>query len=109
VQVSENVTDFSFRRLPYDLSSHAGLAFIGKHLQRININALIDPAFPVRSGIANSDVLKSYPGLLCLGKNNFDAIESFRGNAFFMRAGTAGGAARSDAAPALQYPGQRLV
>ena len=80
------MTDFLIKRLPYDLSSHAGLAFIGKYLKRININALIDPAFPVRSGIANSDVLKSYLGLLCLGKNDFDAIESFRGNAFFMRA-----------------------
>jgi hypothetical protein len=80
------MTDFLVKRLPYDLSSHAGLAFIGKYLQRININALIDPAFPVRSGIANSDIVKSYLGLLCLGKNDFDAIESFRGNAFFMRA-----------------------
>ena len=44
------------------------------------------PAFPVRSGIANSCIVKSYLGLLCLGKNDFDAIESFRGNAFFMRA-----------------------
>lgn len=80
------MTDFLIKRLPYDLSSHAGLAFIGKYLKRININRLIDPAFPVRSGIANSDILKSYLGLLCLGKNDFDAIENFRGNAFFMRA-----------------------
>ena len=80
------MTDFSFEPLPYDLSSHAGLAFIGKYLKRINVNALIDPPYPVRSGIANSDILKSYLALLCLGKNNFDAIESFRGNAFFMRA-----------------------
>ena len=28
----------------------------------------------------------SYLGLLCLGKNDFDAIENFRGNAFFIRA-----------------------
>ncbi|CAN5465509.1 hypothetical protein BH10PSE16_BH10PSE16_04230 [soil metagenome] len=80
------MTDFLIKRLPYDLSSHAGLAFIGKYLKRININGLIDPAFPVRSGIANSDILKSYLALLCLGKYDFDAIENFRGNAFFMRA-----------------------
>ena len=80
------MTDFLIKRLPYDLSSHAGLAFIGKYLKRINTNAVIDPAFPVRSGIANSDIVKSYLGLLCLGKNDFDAIENFRGNAFFMRA-----------------------
>ena len=80
------MTDFIIKKLPYDLSSHAGLALIGKYLKRININSLIDPAFPVRSGIVNSAILKSHLGLLCLGKNDFDAIESFRGNAFFMRA-----------------------
>lgn len=80
------MTDFLIKRLPYDLSSHAGLAFIGQYLKRININALIDPAFPVRSGIANSCIVKSYLALLCLSKNDFDAIENFRGNAFFMRA-----------------------
>ncbi len=46
---------------------------------------MIDPKFPVRSGASNSDILKSYLALLCLGKSDFDAIEGFRGNAFFMR------------------------
>jgi len=85
-KVSPNMTDFLIKKLPYDLSSHAGLAFIGKYLRRINVNALIDPKFPVRSGIANSEVLKSYLALLCLGKSDFDAIEGFRDNAFFKRA-----------------------
>ncbi len=80
------MTDFIIKKLPYDLSSHAGLALIGKYLKRININSLIDPAFPVRSGVANSAILKSYLALLCLGKNDFEAIENFRDNAFFMRA-----------------------
>ena len=80
------MTDFIIKKLPYDLSSHAGLAFVGKYLKRININSLIDSAFPVRSGVANSDILKSYLGLLCLGKNDFVAIENFSGNAFFIRA-----------------------
>jgi hypothetical protein len=52
----------------------------------IKVNSLIDSAFPVRSGVANSDILKSYLALLCLGKNDFDAIENFRANAFFIRA-----------------------
>ena len=80
------MTDFLIKKLPYDLSSHAGLAFIGKYLKRVNINALIDPKFPVRSGVANSEILKSYLALLCMGKSDFDAIESFRENAFFKRA-----------------------
>ncbi|HMS07578.1 MAG TPA: hypothetical protein PKD73_17650 [Burkholderiaceae bacterium] len=48
--------DFIPKQLPYDLSNQAGLALIGKYLKRINLNALVDPRFPVRSGIANSDV-----------------------------------------------------
>lgn len=40
----------------------------------------------MRSGASSSDILNSYLVLLCLGKSDFDAIESFRGNAFFMRA-----------------------
>ena len=80
------MTDFIIKKLPYDLSSHAGLAFIGKYLKRANVNALIDPKFPVRSGVANSEILKSYLALLCMGKSDFDAIESFRENAFFKRA-----------------------
>ena len=80
------MTDFVIKKLPYDLSSHAGLAFIGKYLKRVNVNALIDPKFPVRSGVANSEILKSYLALLCMGKSDFDAIESCRDNAFFRRA-----------------------
>ena len=80
------MTEFVIKKLPYDLSSHAGLAFIGKYLKRVNVNALIDPKFPVRSGVANSEILKSYLALLCMGKSDFDAIESFRDNAFFRRA-----------------------
>ena len=86
LQVSPSMTDFIIKKLPYDLSSHAGLALVGQHLKRINAPALIDPAYPVRSGVANSDLLKSYIGLLCLGKNDFDAIEGQRKDAFFTRA-----------------------
>jgi hypothetical protein len=85
-KVSPDMTDLIIKKLPYDLSSHAGLAFVGKYLKRINLNALVDPAFPVRSGLANREIVKSYLGLLCLGKNDFDAIENFRSDAFFKRA-----------------------
>jgi hypothetical protein len=56
------MTDFAIKKLPYDLSSHAGLAFIGKYLKRVNVNALIDPKFPVRSGVANSEILTRIQG-----------------------------------------------
>ena len=58
-QVKAHMTDFILKQLPYDLSNQAGLALIGKYLNRININSLVDPAFSVRSGIANCDILKS--------------------------------------------------
>ncbi len=83
------MTDLILKQLPYDLSGQAGLALIGKYLKRINFNALVDPVYPVQSkfgGIANSDILKSYLGLLCLGKNDFDAIEGQRKDRFFARA-----------------------
>ncbi len=80
------MTDFIIKKLPYDLSSHSGLAFVGKYLKRTNLNAMIDPEFPVRSGIPNSSILKSYLALLCMGKSDFDAVEGFRGNTFFMKA-----------------------
>ncbi|MBH2043468.1 MAG: hypothetical protein I8H87_08045 [Comamonadaceae bacterium] len=38
------MTDFIIKKLPYDLSSHAGLALIGKYLKSIKINSLIDSA-----------------------------------------------------------------
>lgn len=80
------MSDFVIKQLPYALSSQAGLALIGKHLARINVNALVDPAFPMRSGVSNSAIIKSYLALLCQGKSDFDAIEAFRGDAFFARA-----------------------
>jgi hypothetical protein len=80
------MTDFVAEKLPCVLSSDAGLALIGKYLKRVNVNALIDPTFPVRSGFASSEILKSYLALLCWGKSDFDAIESCRDNAFFKRA-----------------------
>ena len=43
----------------------------------------IDAALPVRGGVATSDILRSYIGLLAQGKSDFDAIENFRGDAFF--------------------------
>lgn len=85
-KVNTIMTDFIIKKLPYDLSSHAGLALIGQYLKSTKLKFLLDTAFPIRAGIASSDVLKSYIALLSLGKNDFDAIENFRGNDFFKRA-----------------------
>lgn len=74
--------DFVVKKLPYDLSSHGGLALVGRLLKRINLSAMVDPAYPVRAGIANSDILKCYLALLTLGKNDFEAVEGFRSQRF---------------------------
>ena len=74
--------DFKVKQLPYELSSQGGLALVGRLFKRINLSALVDPKYPVRSGIANSDILKCYLGLLTLGKNDFEAVEGFRSQRF---------------------------
>jgi hypothetical protein len=56
------------------------VGFGGNYFRRPPINALIGPAFPVRTGVANGDILKSYLDLPCLGKKDLDAIENFCGN-----------------------------
>jgi len=77
--------DFVVKQLPYDLSSHGGLALVGRLFKRINLPALVDPKYPVqaeRGGIANSDILKCYLALLTLGKNDFEAVVGFRSQRF---------------------------
>lgn len=74
--------EFVVKKLPYDLSSHGGLALVGRLFKRINLPAMIDPQYPVRGGIANSDIIKCYLSLLTLGKNDFEAVEGFRTQRF---------------------------
>ncbi|BAO81138.1 hypothetical protein SRAA_1284 [Serpentinimonas raichei] len=50
---------------------------VGRWFKRIKRPALLDPKYPVRSGIANNHILKCYLGLLTLGKHNFEAVKGF--------------------------------
>ena len=109
LKVRARMTDFIIRKLPYDLSSHAGLAFVGKYLRHINVKSLADRRYPVRSGVTNSEDLKSYLALLCMGKSDFDAIESFRGNAFFKRARSGIDPIEPHSAPTLGQPRRSVV
>lgn len=86
------MTDFIIKKLPYDLTSNAGLALVGQYIKRLGISGRVDRKFPVGiGGIANSDIVKSYLGLLVQGKNDFDAIEAFRGDDFYKRSLGIGG------------------
>ena len=73
------------KKLSYKLSTHAGLVIFEDYRKQINFNCMIDPTFLVRSNNANRDIVKSCIALLYLGKN-FEVIESFRDDSFFMRA-----------------------
>jgi hypothetical protein len=75
------------KQLKYDLTPVAGLALVGDHLKALAaVLARVDAALPVRGGVSNSDIVRSYLGLLVQGKSDFDAIESHRGDKFYKHA-----------------------
>jgi hypothetical protein len=75
------------KQLKYDLTPVAGLSLVGRYLQTLQaVFRQLDATLPIKGGVANSDVLRSYLGLLVQGKSDFDAIENFRGDAFYKQA-----------------------
>jgi hypothetical protein len=75
------------KQLDYDLTPTAGLALVGHFLKTLApALADVDAALPVRTGVATSDIVRSYLGLLVQGKSDFDAIENLRGDKFFKQA-----------------------
>jgi hypothetical protein len=79
-------------------TSHSGLALVGRALGLTRLAGDLD-AIPLRHGIAHADCVKSYVGLLCTGKSDFDAIENKRRDAFFA---TALGIEKVPSAPSLR-------
>ncbi len=74
-------------QLEYDLTPLGGLALVGHYLKAMGPQwGKLDAAPPVRCGVSNSDIVRAYLGLLVQGKNDFDAIEGYRGDKFFMEA-----------------------
>ncbi len=68
----------------YDLTPVAGLALVGYYLKALQpVLGRLDAALPVKAGVANSDIVRSHVGLLVQGKSDVDAIENFRGDAFY--------------------------
>lgn len=69
-----------------NLTGHAGLVAVGHCLNHFaQLPQVIDPALPVRAGIANADIVRAYVGLLSMGKSDFEAIENQRRDGFFQR------------------------
>ena len=72
------------KQLDYDLTPVGGLALVGHYLKALGPQwTALERALPVRAGVSNSDVLRSYLGLLAQGKSDFDAVENYRGDKFF--------------------------
>jgi hypothetical protein len=70
-----------------DIISHSGLALIGQAVNRhTHLTKQIDSLVPLRHGIKHSDVIKSYLAMLCIGKNDFEAINTIESEQYFMHA-----------------------
>ncbi len=78
---------FKIEQSDADIISHGGLALIGQAVQRhTNLAREVDAQIPLRHGIKHSDVIKSYLAMLCLGKNDFEAINTIESEFYFMGA-----------------------
>jgi hypothetical protein len=78
---------FTIEQSDADIVSHAGLALIGQCIHRhTNLSQELNTQVPLRHGIAHADVLKSYLALACLGKSDFEAINTIESPGFFRTA-----------------------
>ena len=78
---------FKIEQSNADIISHSGLSLIGQAEKRFtNLSREIDAQVPLRHGIAHSDVIKSYLAMVCIGKNDFEAINTVESEFYFMSA-----------------------
>lgn len=67
-------------------TSHAGLALVGRALNRYTNLKKQARSIPKRHGIPNIELIRTFTGLLCLGKSDFEAVENARGDRYFREA-----------------------
>lgn len=67
-------------------ASAGGLAVVGPIINRYSGLKKRLKAVPLRHGIAHIDLVRTYLGLLCQGKNDFEAVEGARNDVFFKQA-----------------------
>ena len=65
---------------------HAGLAVAGPIINRHSGLRKRLKSIPLRHGIPHIDLVRTYLGLLCQGKNDFEAVEEVRKDLFFQQA-----------------------
>lgn len=65
-------------------TSHSGLALVGLGVNRFtSLAKLLATMAPLSKGISHADVIKSFIGLLALGKTDYEAITGFRDDRYF--------------------------
>lgn len=67
-------------------ASAGGLAVIGPIINRHSGLKKRLKSVPLRHGVAHIDLVRTYWGLLCQGKNDFEAAEAIRDDVFFREA-----------------------
>jgi hypothetical protein len=78
---------FHLEQSDKEITSHAGMALIGAAItNHTSLAQAVDAALPKRHGTPSSDLVKIYLGLLAQGKSDFEAINSVRGDGFFLQA-----------------------
>jgi len=63
-------------------TSHGGLTLLGQALELARLETRLEALGPYR-GISHADILKTYLGLLCIGKSDFEAATAMREDAYF--------------------------
>lgn len=65
-------------------TSHSGLALVGACINRFtDFKKRINDVSPRSGGISHADIARSYLGLLCLGKSDYEAITDRREDRYF--------------------------
>ena len=68
-------------------TSHSGLGLVGACINRhSDLSRQVGRLSRGNGQIADIDILRSYLGLLCLGKSDFQAITGMRGDGYFQQA-----------------------
>lgn len=78
---------FKLEQGDINIASHGGLALIGQAIHQLtNLSREVDTQISLRHGIKHSDILKTYLALLCIGKNDFESVNTIENELFFMTA-----------------------
>jgi hypothetical protein len=64
-------------------TAHAGLALVGQAVNKFTDLVKQARSIPKRHGIPTIELIRTFTGLLCLGKSDFEAVENARDDRFF--------------------------